>query len=538
MEHSFSFLEFFSIIARRKWYVIFPLITVISLSTVFTLITPKIYISKAVILVDFHGNDPIKGVFDPVRISRFRFKGIISLLSSRAKVEEYIKKIGLEQSVDGPREYESLVTRIKEGIRIFLKPRTNMITIAVREKDPRTAMKIANTITSYFTEKDINYVLGDLNVSGTPVLQELIDYYQQRIDTAQAVLAKFELEHRDIRFKFRKKKFNPLEASQLQLAETDVAIREETEKKRLLEEQLAGNIENLPDFDFVKKEFTPDEKRLNKLSAERESLLEKYTPRHPEIILIDSKIEAIKQKILDYYRKEGTDLYAEEAVNLEQAPLKPQYLKLRKILDETNERILDLQKKKDDLALQIQQLNEHVRLAPGIQQEYAALQRDLNVNKKIHVGLITKAEKSRLAREIDNIQKSNRFTVIRPAQLPTSPFSPKVGRNIIIATVAGMLIGIAFALGIELRDHSLRNLGDAKEFLSIPILSTIPTVSTDEEIIRKRRINMMIAVMGTFYVLFFLMLVAREMILLYAPELLYLQTYKEWFYQLSQLFNS
>jgi len=533
MERGFNVLEFFNIIARRKWIFILPLLTVVSIGTVFTFMTPKIYVSQAQVMINTPDKDPIKGVFDPVPVDKSRFEGLFSLLTSRAKVEEYIKKIGLEQTVDGPQSYENLVTRIKGGIHIFLQ--SNVINVAVREKDPRTAMKIANTITGYFVERDINSLLGDMHVSETPVLQELIDYYQRRIDTGQALLTKFEMEHEDLRFKFRNEKFNPIEDSQLKLAETEVAIREETEKKRLLEERLAGNIENLPDFDFVQKELTPDEKRLKELSAEREALLEKYTPKHPEIVLIDNKIEAIKQKILAYYHKEGTDLSSEEAVNLEQISLKPQYLKLRKILDVTNQRILDLQQEKDDLLRNIQELNEQVRLAPGLQQEYAALKRDLNVNKKIREGLLTKAEKARLAREIDNIQESNQFTVLSPAQLPTSPFTPKIGRNIIIATVSGMLIGIAFALGAEFKDNSLRNLSDAKEFLSIPILSTIPTVSTDEEIIRKRRINMMITVLGTFYALFFLMLLARELILAYAPELLYLQTYKEWFYQLSQL---
>ena len=300
---------------------------------------------------------------------------------------------------------------------------------------------------------------------------------------------------------------------------------------------MAGNDEKLPDFEFVRKKLTPDEKQLNQLYSERDSLLARYTPRHPEVIRIKSKIEALKRKILVYYSKAGNDTYTEEAMNVQQISLNPQYLKLRRILDETNRNIIKLQATKERLIANIQELNERVRTVPKIQQEFAALQRDLNVNHKIYKSLLSKVEKAQLAKEIDAMQQSSRFAILSPAQLPIHPIAPKVGRNIIVATIVGILIGISLALWSEFSDHSLRDLADAKEYLSIPILSTIPTVRTDEEILKKRRINMMIAVIGTFYILFFVILITRELILMYAPQLFYLQTYKEWFYQFSNIFN-
>jgi polysaccharide chain length determinant protein (PEP-CTERM system associated) len=535
MQRTFSVREYFSVIARRKWHLITPLIIVVSVSAVFTLMLPKIYLSRATILVKSRSASSIKGIFQPQSLNTKRLSAMKKVIKSRGKIEELIKELGLEQNIDGPEAYENLVRTISKGILILI--RGSVIKVSFRGDDPHTVMRVANALAGYFVNQDVNLMVGSRGSHAVPVLQELADYYERRVNAARGVMTKFELEHKGNMLSSLDANFNKIEKAQLKLAETEVTIREETEKKRILEKQLAGDKEKLPDFEFVRKKLTPDEKQINRLYAERDSLLAKYTPRHPEIIRIKSKIDALRQNILIYYRKEGVDPYVEEAVNMQQISLSPQYLKLRKILDETTLRISELQKKKEGVVNHIQKLNERVSMAPGIKQEFAALQRDLNVNNKIYKSLMTKVEKAQLAKEIDAMQQSNRFSILNPAQLPMNPIAPRVGRNIIIATMVGILIGISFALWAELSDHSLRDLADSKEFLSIPILSTIPTVSTEEEISRKRRINMLITVTGTFYSLFFMMLIARELLLMYAPKLLYLQTYKEWFYQLSEILN-
>ncbi len=549
MERGFSIKEYFNVLSRRKWSFIVPLAIVISVSSVITLMLPKIYGCETTILVEVRGANPIKGVFKPESLDSARIALIKKILKSRTKVEELIKKLGLEQTVDGPEAYEKLVNSIQKAISLKPDIKQKLITIGFWGKDPHTVMKIVNALTESFIEQNSSLMYGSSDASAVPVLQELAGYYERRVNTARGVMTKFELEHQGQRFggttnkkrrgssNFQNKDFKIIEDTQLKLAETEVTIREETEKKRLLEERLAGNEERLPDFEFVRKEFTPDELQLNKLYAERDSLMTKYTPRHPEIIRIKSKIDTLRRKILVYYRQEGADPYAEEVVNMQRISLSPQYLKLRKILNATNMNLEELQKQKEKLINKVQQLNERVRMAPKYQQEYASLKRDLNVNRKIYDSLMGKIEKARLAKEIDAMQKSDRFAVITPAKLPVDPLSPEIGKNILIGTIVGVLLGTAFAMWAEVNDHSLRDLIDAKDFLSIPILSTIPTVSTHEEIIKKRRINMLITVTGTFYGFFIVVLVAREIIVLYAPRLLYLQTYKEWFYQFSKLLN-
>jgi polysaccharide chain length determinant protein (PEP-CTERM system associated) len=504
------------------------------MSSIFTLMLPKIYQSKASILVESRENSPVTAIFKTGGMSIARFQILKKILKSRAKAEEIMKKLGLEQNIDGPGAYEKLVRTIQNGIKIILESRSkNVIAVSFIGNDPRMVMQVTKTLCGFFIEQEADLIIGKRNTSSIPVLQELIDYYERRVATARAVLAKFRLEHKGEMFVSQNANFNKIETIQLKLAETGVAIREEMEKKRILERQLAGNGEELPDFEFVQSELTPDEKRLNQLYAERDSLLVRYTGRHPEIIRVKNKIETLKGKIIAQYRTEGGNAYAEEAVNTQQLSLSPQYIKLRKILERTNQRLLGLQEKKEKLAKRIQKLNELVRLAPRHQQEFAALKRDSNVNNKIYQSLLAKIEKAQLAQEIGAMEKSHRFVILNPARLPLKPVAPSMSKNIIIATVIGLLLGTSLAVWAEINDHSLRDLADAKEFLGIPILSTIPTVGTIEETIRKRRINMLITVLGTFYGLFIIMLIIRELILVYAPGLLYLQTYKELFYQLS-----
>jgi polysaccharide biosynthesis transport protein len=64
--------------------------------------------------------------------------------------------------------------------------------------------------------------------------------------------------------------------------------------------------------------------------------------------------------------------------------------------------------------------------------------------------------------------------LVQPAELPTSPSSPKPLRNTILGLVLGLLIGIGAAVLLERLGRKIREPEDAEEIFGLPVLAFVP----------------------------------------------------------------
>lgn len=64
--------------------------------------------------------------------------------------------------------------------------------------------------------------------------------------------------------------------------------------------------------------------------------------------------------------------------------------------------------------------------------------------------------------------------LVQPAELPTSPSSPKPMRNGVLAAIIGLLLGCGLAFFFERLDRRLRDAEEARDAFGLPILATVP----------------------------------------------------------------
>lgn len=88
---------------------------------------------------------------------------------------------------------------------------------------------------------------------------------------------------------------------------------------------------------------------------------------------------------------------------------------------------------------------------------------------------------SALAQRVSNIEgaKTNqgmRIEVSESAQLPTSPISPQVERNVLLGAALGGLLGMGYAVAKSLLDRRIRSNEDAERAAHVPVVGSVPDV--------------------------------------------------------------
>jgi capsular exopolysaccharide synthesis family protein len=64
--------------------------------------------------------------------------------------------------------------------------------------------------------------------------------------------------------------------------------------------------------------------------------------------------------------------------------------------------------------------------------------------------------------------------VVQPAEVPTSPSSPKTVRNVALAIVLGLVIGLALAALVDRLDRAVRTVDELERVYRLPVLARIP----------------------------------------------------------------
>ncbi len=72
------------------------------------------------------------------------------------------------------------------------------------------------------------------------------------------------------------------------------------------------------------------------------------------------------------------------------------------------------------------------------------------------------------AARLDNVQ------LLNPAQVPLNPDSPRVGLNMAIAFVLGLMVAVALAFLFEHLDNTIKTSDDVLKYLGLPVLGVIP----------------------------------------------------------------
>jgi capsular exopolysaccharide synthesis family protein len=108
--------------------------------------------------------------------------------------------------------------------------------------------------------------------------------------------------------------------------------------------------------------------------------------------------------------------------------------------------------------------------------EYMALEREAASARQLFDNLMSRAQETGVTGEY----RGSNVQVVDVAEVPRYPILPNTRRDLSFALMAGLVLAIGLAFGLEYLDNRIKTPDEIKEHLAIPFLGLVPAVPSKE----------------------------------------------------------
>ena len=122
------------------------------------------------------------------------------------------------------------------------------------------------------------------------------------------------------------------------------------------------------------------------------------------------------------------------------------------------------------LQARVAQLKGAVLNLRGRSIQYNILQREVDTNRSLYDALLQRYKEIGVAGGVGVAPVS----IVDRAEIPSAPYKPNLLMNLLFGLGAGLLVGIAAAIGLELINDTIKTREDVRKKLALPCLGAVP----------------------------------------------------------------
>jgi len=455
-----SILQFWRVLQKRRWLVLYTLAAIVLAVTVVSLLMPKRYEASGRIMLDLEGPSDLglEQVVMPMGIDlNTKLETQIRIVQSDTIANSVMKQLALQRNSafagkltdHSARDYDdlSLETRANlnktfhKALNVQLIPKTQIVEVHFRSKDPKLAAEVTNTVANTYIEHNFQ-TKYKATLQTSDWLTKQLDDLKKHAESSQETLTTYQKKTgilgTDETHNIILDKLEELN-KELSAAEGDRIVKEA--KYRIAMTQNPELIANIAPESVLGSLY----KERAEIQSQYAQLIAKYGPSYPRVVQLQSELNELDPTIKQEIVKVG------EAVRAEyQAAAKSEEM---------------LQASFDKQKGEAYKLNEDAI-------QYAILRRDVESSRDLYEGLLKKLKEAGVMAGL----KSSNINIVDQASVPVEPIEPNIPLNIALALMGGLLGGVALAFIVENVDNSIRTPQDIETYCGLPSLGVIPSV--------------------------------------------------------------
>ena len=475
-ERSFHPLDYVSVLRRRKWWFIAPVLVALVVGAILAVVLPKEYQSTATIGVAAPTLSPeiLKGVSSLDATERQR--AISHHLLGNAVLERVVR----EEQINTSKPTEEVASWLRRRVSIFVptpigvSPRAGQrgvdsIELSVRLGKPDAAQQITNRLAYVFVEENSKQT--------TARAENTVEVLAAQLRESQQRLTQIEEQLRQKKERYMGRLPDQVDANlstanglRNQLESVSTQLSMEGQQLLLLEtqlEQMRQGAGSAALTSSASAAIQSAQSRMNALNQQLQTARAAgYTDKHPEIIYLQSEIAQARAELTTAKQSgPGGD-------SLRADPLYNQKVNER---DATKARIASLRRAQGSISAQIAAYQGRIEAAPRVEQDLTGITREHALENTRYQELKAKYDAALLQGDIARQQGGERFSVLYSASNPELISATPI-RIILLALGAGLMLGAVLLVGREFVDRSVHDARALQSEFELPVLGEIPTI--------------------------------------------------------------
>jgi polysaccharide chain length determinant protein (PEP-CTERM system associated) len=464
-------LDYLSVVRRRKWWLVVPIAgsAVVGLALVRYL--PKEYRSNTTLGVSAPMVSP-NVVGQSALDNPDRIRAITQQLMSTPILARVIR----EEAIGSGAANEAEVAMLRKSISITVPDpvaateprRLDTFIVSYSDAEPARAQRLANRVATVFVDENSKSRAEHAEDTSAFIATQL-RASEARLATLEGQLRKAKEAHMGQLPEQTQANLQTLSGLRLQLQAQATALHSEQDRLSMIERQIEGLQQGSGEvLVFPRGTEGPQtaEGRLTALQRELAETQAIYTEKHPDVQRLQEAVASARRDAAAERQRPVPDRMAS-------LQLDPAYRQLVADREMENLRIRDLQRASTDTEHQIGQYQARVEEAPMVEQQFATVERNYDLERAQYTDLTSKLHAASIAESMERNRGGELFTILYPASYPFEPTKPIPLRVMLLSILAGLCGGVGLALGREYLDRSVHDVRGLKDEFQLPVLGEI-----------------------------------------------------------------
>ena len=179
------------------------------------------------------------------------------------------------------------------------------------------------------------------------------------------------------------------------------------------------------------------------LMRQRAQLATVYGPRHPKMIDINSQIKNIKEKVHE---------------------------EVKRVVETVANDVDVAQAQVNSLQTSLENIEQQTQSQSQAMVKLSALQARANSAHQLYQAFLSKFKETQGAKSMETADAR----IISRAVVPTTPSAPAKGRDLELAMIGGVVLGLGFAVLAERLDFGFRRAAQVERALGVPVIGILP----------------------------------------------------------------
>jgi succinoglycan biosynthesis transport protein ExoP len=455
-------LDYFIILRKHQWLIVFFLLTTVSIVTIATFRMQPVYEATARVEIDRENANAIRfsdsesDVYSDLEDyittqSKILASETLAMLTVRSMGLDNLQEFGgngkktgrtVAPTGDAALRRPAALGAFLGRLSIKRVPSSRLLDVTFEATDPALAARVVNGHLNNFIEQNFKSRYDAAEQASTWLAGQLNEM-KIKVENAEDARIAYERDNQiwtiDEKSDISTQKLADLN-KQLTDAQTD-----RINKEAVYQLAQAGNYDAISAVrespviqDILKQQST--------LSAAYTDAVNQYGPKFPKVVRLQAQLKDLDQLVAREKTNIGNQMEAEYHGSRQREVLLTQALDQQKA--ETN------------------QMSEKLI-------QYNILKREADTNKQLYDGMLQKLKEAGITAGL----KSSNIRIVDPALIPTHPSRPNKTRNVMLSILVGLVGGIGLALLREYMDNTVKTPDDIETLARLPSLAVVPALS-------------------------------------------------------------